>query len=107
MGFLDLTQTDAFNANVLSVTGATPVDQNDLIKFAASPALTKKGTGKLTFSVANNLTAKTDLATTVTAGTLEVQNNDSIGLGAITVASGATFIANADMDGRDVNNSGL
>ena len=107
MGFLDLTQTDAFNANVLSVTGATPVDQNDLIKFAASPALTKKGTGKLTFSVANNLTAKTDLATTVTAGTLEVQNNDSIGLGAITVASGATFIANADMNGRDVNNSGL
>lgn len=61
----------------------------------------------MTFSVANNLTAKTDLATTVTAGTLEVQNNDTIGLGAITVASGAAAIANADMNGRDVNNSGL
>lgn len=99
----DTTATMAFNPNVLSVTG-TPIDQNVGIIFANSSPFTKKGTGTLIFSVAN--TAGTT-ATDVTAGTLEVQNNDSIGMGAITVASGATFIANADMDGRDVNNSGL
>ena len=97
---------NVFSANKLEVSRSSMTISQPTITFVANPAnFEKLGAGKLIFSAANFMFAA--LATTVTAGTLEVQNNDSIGLGAITVASGATFIANADMNGRDVNNSGL
>ena len=46
-GFLDGTQTNAFNANILSVTGATAVDQNNSITFALAPCVHQKRLGKI------------------------------------------------------------
>ena len=76
--------TSTFQTNQLSVTSGTASDSG--ITFAALPAIfTKLGAGKLTFSAGNTTTALPALATTVSGGTLEVQNDGSIGTGAITV----------------------
>ena len=93
----DRSARNAFNPNALSVrTGV--IHQSSLLKFAANPeTFTKSGAGTLNFSVANNVTVRPALATTVTAGKLGVYHNGSIGTGQITVAGGATFVAAGTM----------
>ena len=97
---------NVFSANKLEVSRSSMTISQPTITFVANPAnFEKLGAGKLIFSAANFMFAA--LATTVTAGTLEVQNNDSIGMGAITVASGANFIAAGNLStARGVDNAG-
>ena len=101
------TTGNKFSANKLEVGSSDMTVSQDAITFAAAPTnFEKLGAGKLIFTAANSGAGA--LTTTVTTGTLEVQNNGSIGTGAITVASGASFIASGDLSStsRDISNSG-
>lgn len=107
----DINQTEAFNANVLSVTGTSDISQSNALTFADIPAfLTKKGTGTGILTLSGVNTTKTvgdytTFGTTVAAGTLEVTNAAAIGGGTVTVDAGATFNAGVTLT-RVIANSG-
>ncbi|HEY9248480.1 MAG TPA: autotransporter-associated beta strand repeat-containing protein [Rariglobus sp.] len=96
----------------LSKTAGSPtitVDNSTATIGAAlggNQGLTKAGTGKLILSGNNSTTGGFTGAITVSAGTLDIQNTNSVGSSNISLASGAVLDSGSSSNGNSVTISG-